>query len=127
MMPTWDPKRQAEYRAWRSNPLLLGEVKTRQVCLKWGHEYPNQTLYIRHGVNRNTSFFPFVDFYVLIFIDFDGSIAMARRLDLDAMVDYVASPVPNGRVWNYRAAFHRAMKHGIDLTPDARKALHHPL
>jgi hypothetical protein len=55
--------------------------------------------------------------------DLDGDILMARKLELEQMVDYVASDVVRGGAWNYKIAISAAMTAGADLTEPARLAI----
>lgn len=115
---------QNRYQAWRNNPERLGEVKVRQLDRRW--DAHNQLMDTR-GAGPSASFFPFVDFYVLIIIDLGGDIVMARELSLAEMVDYVASDVGRGGTWNYKAAIHLDMTSGIDHTTAAKQVLRQPL
>lgn len=119
---SWHARDQRRYREWLSEPTQVGEVKTRQVDRRW---HPLEQLVDTRGGGPGTPFFPLVDFYVLIMFDLDGDILMARRLDLQEMVDYVASDVGRGGKWNYKAAISAAMTEGTDLTGPARAAIRH--
>ena len=121
---TIGPRDQRRFEQWRSSPERIGEVKVRQLSPRWS---AHGQLADTRGGGPGTSFFPFVDFYVLMLIDLDGDIAMARELSLEEMVDYVRSDVGRGGAWNYKAAIHLDMTHGIDLTEEARAVLRQPL
>lgn len=97
-------------------------MKARQVDRRWD---PLEQLVDTRGGGPGTPFFPLVDFYVLIMFDLDGDILLARRLQLEEMVDYVASDVGRGGSWNYKVAISAAMTEGTDLTAPARAATRH--
>ena len=111
---------QRRYLEWLSEPAQIGEVKARQVDRQYN---PLDQLVDTRGGGPGTPFFPLVDFYVLMMFDLDGDILMARRLQLEEVVDYVASDVGRGGTWNYKVSISAAMTAGTDLTAAARSAI----
>ena len=120
VVDAWPERDKRRYREWLSEPAQVGEVKARQVDRRWP---PLEQLVDTRGGGPGTPFFPLVDFYVLIMFDLDGDILMARKLQLEEMVDYVASDVGRGGAWNYKIAISAAMTEGTDLTAPARAAI----
>lgn len=116
IVPTLPKRDQDRYNSWQASADLLGEVKARQILD--GH-----ILVDTRKAGPADSFFPFVDFYVVILFDEKGRIVMARRLALDEMIDYVASDVGRGGAWNYKVSLSLTMSHGVDLTAAAQLAL----
>lgn len=117
---SWHDRDQRRYLEWLSEPAQIGEVKARQVDRQYN---PLDQLVDTRGGGPGTPFFPLVDFYVLMMFDLDGDILMARRLQLEEVVDYVASDVGRGGTWNYKVSISAAMTAGTDLTAAARSAI----
>lgn len=120
VMGSWPARDQRRYREWLSEPAQIGEVKARHVDRRYN---ALEQLVDTRGGGPSTPFFPLVDFYVLIMFDLDGDILMARRLQLEEIVDYVASDVGRGGAWNYKVAISAAMTAGTNLTVPARSAI----
>ena len=112
MVGQWPARDRNRYESWLADPDPIGEVKSRQVSRQWPADDSSRTPAAAAPAHP----FPLFDFYVVILFDLDGDIFMARRLELQEMVDFVASDVGVGGSWNYKVAISTGIGAGTDLT-----------